>query len=368
MSSGPSTVLLTGDIMTGRGIDQILEHASDPVLYESWARSSARYVELAERQNGPIPRSVRGDYVWGDALEVLRQPGISARIINLETAITVHDTPWPGKGINYRMHPGNTATVLAGKVDCCVLANNHVLDWGRPGLVETVATLERSGLAMAGAGTEAEAAEPSRLMPSTGPATVVVAMGTTSSGIPISWAAQEEVPGVALAHDLGRAPVEGIAAHIESVVRPGDVVIASIHWGPNWGYAIPTEHRRFAHALIAECGVDIVHGHSSHHPLGIEVYRNKPVLYGCGDLINDYEGIPGYEQYRPNLGLVYLVTFDSAASLHRFQLVPFLRRRFRLEQAGAEDRSWLAGRLDDEGQRFGTRVMDEGEMGLRVHW
>jgi poly-gamma-glutamate capsule biosynthesis protein CapA/YwtB (metallophosphatase superfamily) len=73
----------------------------------------------------------------------------------------------------------------------------------------------------------------------------------------------------------------------------GDIVVASIHWGGNWGYRIPSAHIAFAHALIDKSQVDVIHGHSSHHPIGLEVYKGKLVIYGCGDFINDYEGISG---------------------------------------------------------------------------
>ena len=89
--------------------------------------------------------------------------------------------------------------------------------------------------------------------------------------------------------------------------EPGDVVVASIHWGSNWGYDVPATHTDFAHRLI-DAGVDVVHGHSSHHPRPIEVYQGKLILYGCGDLIDDYEGIGGYQKYRDDLRLLYFAT------------------------------------------------------------
>lgn len=66
--------------------------------------------------------------------------------------------------------------------------------------------------------------------------------------------------------------------------------IPALGWG-NWGYGVTRRTREFAHELLDHAGVDLIHGHSSHHPLGIEVYRDKLILYGCGDFINDYEGI-----------------------------------------------------------------------------
>ncbi|TIP99701.1 MAG: CapA family protein, partial [Mesorhizobium sp.] len=84
-------------------------------------------------------------YVWGDALSELDREAPDARIINLETSITTSLSLAP-KGINYKMNPANIGCLAAARIDCCVLANNHVLDWDEPGLVETLDTLRLAGL------------------------------------------------------------------------------------------------------------------------------------------------------------------------------------------------------------------------------
>src|SRR5262249_15530203 len=151
-----------GDVMTGRGIDQILPHPGDPVLYERHVRDARDYVRLAEAVSGPISRPVDLAYVWGDAIEEMRRADV--RIVNLETSVTTSDDPWPGRGIHYRMHPANVGCLTAAGIDCCCLANNHVLDWGHPGLEETLRVLDGAGIARAGAGRDAaEAAWPASL-------------------------------------------------------------------------------------------------------------------------------------------------------------------------------------------------------------
>src|SRR3990170_3412063 len=108
-----ATILLTGDVMIGRGIDQILARPSEPVLYESFVRSAQGYVDLAEARSGPIPRQVPCDYVWGDALGAFGSADL--RIINLETAMTCHEAAEP-KGINYRCHPANIGCLQAAAI------------------------------------------------------------------------------------------------------------------------------------------------------------------------------------------------------------------------------------------------------------
>ncbi len=119
------TLFLSGDVMTGRGIDQILPHSSNPILYESYGKDARHYVELAEQVNGPIDYPVADTYLWGDALKPMKDADV--RIINLETSITYSEN-YIDKGINYRMHPTNTAILTAGKIDLVTLANNHILD------------------------------------------------------------------------------------------------------------------------------------------------------------------------------------------------------------------------------------------------
>jgi poly-gamma-glutamate capsule biosynthesis protein CapA/YwtB (metallophosphatase superfamily) len=269
------TLALCGDVMLGRGIDQILPSPGDPRLYESYMDSALGYVRLAEAAHGAMPRGVSFDYVWGDMLADLEELRPQARIANLETSITTSDTPVP-KGINYRMHPGNAGCLTAAAFDCCVLANNHVLDWDTEGLLETLATLEGAGIRFAGAGRNAaEAAQPATIDIAGNRRVLVFGYGSTSSGIPRNWAATEQRPGVNLLPDLSPATAERIANHVATLRRAGDLVVVSIHWGSNWGYQVPDEHRIFAHALIDCGGCDLLHGHSSHHVRPIEVYRDR---------------------------------------------------------------------------------------------
>lgn len=364
-----TTLFLCGDVMTGRGIDQVLPRPGDPGLHEGYATSARDYVALAEKANGPIPRPVEFAYIWGDALAEWARIAPDLRIVNLETAVTTHSDWQRGKGIHYRMHPANVPCLTAAGIDCCVLANNHVLDWGEAGLAETLETLRRSGLQPVGAGRdEAEAAAPA-VLPAAHGRVLVFSFGVASSGIPPDWAAAAARPGVNLLADLSQPTLRQIATRVNASRRAGDIVVASIHWGGNWGYAIPADHRRFARGLIDQCGVDAVHGHSSHHPLGIEVYRDRPILYGCGDFLNDYEGISGYESFRGDLSLMYFLTIDAAsARLLRLSMIPMQTRRFRLNRASAADTRWLQRVLDRESRPLGGRVEAEQDGSLALHW
>lgn len=356
--------------MCGRGIDQILRHPGHPAIYEPWVHSAEQYVALAEEESGPIPRRVGSRYIWGEALTVLEQAPPDAFVVNLETAVTDRGRPWPHKEIQYRMHPANIDSLSVAGIDVAVLANNHVMDWSVEGFNQTLDALRSADIATAGAGQNAEEAwSPAVVGTPSGARVLVFGAGSVSSGIPSAWAATERGPGVALLPDLSDDTVERLAGMVRSAAGPQDVVVLSLHWGGNWGYAISKDRQRFARRLIDRAGVHVVHGHSSHHPLGIEVHRGRLILYGCGDLLTDYEGIRGHERFRGELGALYFPTIEAGSGvLRRLELVCTKVRRFQLTRPPDEDVRWLATTLDREGKRRGTRVALGLEGRLVVEW
>ena len=363
------TLFLCGDVMTGRGIDQVLPHPNPPHLMESCVTSALQYVELAEQANGPIRKPVDFPYIWGEALAELDRVRPDLRIVNLEAAVTTSEDCQP-KGINYRMHPKNVPCLTAARIDCCLLGNNHVLDWGRAGLRETLSSLENAGIRTVGAGLDIVQAEAPAMLEVPGKSRVLVfSFGDVSSGVPRHWAASTDRPGVNLLPDLSERTATRIARQVKGVKRPGDVAVASIHWGGNWGYEVPARQRAFAYALIDLAGIDIVHGHSSHHPKGIEIYKGKPILYGCGDFLDDYEGIEGYEEFRDDLVLMYFPSIDlENGRLVEFKVTPLQIRNFRLNRPAHKDADWLRNVLDRECRPFGVRVDAAEEGRFALHW
>ena len=298
VADGLMTLFLCGDVMLGRGVDQVLPHPGDPELRERYAGDARAYVRLAERANGPIPRSAGFSWPWGDAL-----------------------------------------------------------DFGRAGLRETLGALASAGLRAVGAGRDAaEARQPAAVPVPAGGRAMVFACGTASSGIPPGWAATATRPGVNVLPGLSDAAADDVIARVQAVRQRGDVVIVSIHWGSNWGYGVGDDQVRFARRLI-DGGVDVIHGHSSHHPRPVEVYRGKLILYGCGDCIDDYEGISGHEEFRDDLRLLYFPSVAAdTGTLDALRMVPMQARRMRLQRANIADGEWLRLVLQRISRRFRTGI------------
>ena len=361
-------LFLCGDVMIGRGIDQVLPHPCDPALHEDYVRSAQDYVDLAEMQNGPIGRAVDPSYIWGAALEEMNRMRPDARIINLETSIT-RSEEYEDKGINYRISSENADCLKAAAIDCCILGNNHVLDWGHRGLIDTLATLEHLHIKTAGAGRNlAQAKVPAILDVTNNGRVLVFSYGLVTSGVPHSWGATTVDPGVNLLASLSEATALQIGEEIAHIRRPGDLIIVSLHWGPNWGYGIPNSQRNFAHTLINQGDVSVIHGHSSHHPKGIEVYHGRLILYGCGDFLNDYEGIRGYEDYRDDLVPMYFVDLEPAGTLGALKIIPLQIRKFQLVRPSEDDICWMQETLDRESRKLGVAIEMQSDGCFAVSW
>ena len=358
-------LFMVGDVMLARGVDMIQEHSCDPKLYEGNGLSAHDYVRLAVMKNGRIPeKSERGcDYVWGDAIQILDEKKPDLRIINLETSITTSDHPWPMKGIHYKMHPKNVDVIQAAKVDCCVLSNNHTADWGFKGLRETLSTLKDANMAYAGAGRNINEAQAPAIFELPGKGHVLVfGVGHVSSGVPDKWKAGREQEGLCML-DI-QSPHKAAMELKEMVTRhraPGDVVVLSVHWGGNWGYDIEDYHQKFAHAAIKEAEIDLIHGHSSHHTKGLEVYKGKLIIYGCGDFLNDYEGITGYERYRGDLALMYFADVEKdTGKLAGLTMVTTETKHLKVNRAKERDIEWMASTMSRECKKLGCNVQRAG--------
>lgn len=347
MSQAVLRLVLGGDLMLGRGIDQVMPRHCSPELQEPLVRDARYYVRAAEQRHGVIAPPFDPARCWGDALPWIRSSGAQLHIVNLETAITTSDQPCSSKCVHYRMHPANVASLQSAGIDACSLANNHVLDWGLNGLSETLRSLRLAGIATAGAGLSSQQAwTPARLPLPGGGGLLLFAWAFSSSGVPPSWAARSNRPGIALFNRIDRGTVQSMCCWINRQRRPGDRVMVSLHWGANWVAEIPSQHRWLAQNLIDRAGVDVVFGHSSHHPLPPELHSGRLILFGSGDLINDYEGLTAHAPWRSDLVCLYRLDLDRASgALARLVIHPYRLRGFQLREAAATERQFLARQL-----------------------
>lgn len=347
--------------MLGRLIDQLfLQHVDEP--------SEARIAESFRRSNAGLthyePRTP-----WGNTLPLLHSADLN--ILNLETSATTHPMKWPDKVFNYRMHPENIAAIQAARINYAGLANNHTLDFCEPGLLETVRTVKKAGIAFAGAGeTREEATRPAILkLPSSDQDQDHEIHIWAASDHPRDWA---RVPNFHFI-DYTQKTRDRLKELITTSTPTAPALkVFSVHWGPNYSWQPAREIRDLAHFLIDSCGVDIIHGHSSHHVQGVERYKGKLIIYGCGDFVDDYALTP---EYRNDISGIWQVTVEETAGrdggrglrLKRLDLYPTKIDRFTAKRLTGDepDSDWVRQRIKTLSTELGTTVeLETGGEGL----
>ena len=390
MHSNTIRLGFVGDVMIGRGIDTILPSSVDSTLHESYMKDANGYVRIAVRENGPLSKAELEDkghrYIWGDVADELESS--DALIINLETTLTQSNDWNRDKGIHYKSHPSNVASLSAIGVKVATLANNHVLDWGEEGLKETISVLDLAGINYSGAGSNVNIAKRPTFFkidvdptsPKGRSVTIAIqAIGFPSAGVPIEWQARKNKCGVNFAEDLSeevaKTAFDAVEKRAAELGKVPDIIIFSLHIGSNWNWGIPLKWRIFAHKLI-DLGADVVVGHSSHHVKGMEVYKNKFISYGLGDFLNDYEGIvgQGYEDFRNDLSALYLPVIDlQTKKLLKVDIIPCKIKHLKVQRAtDSSDIAWLKSTFNREGEGLGTSCEIEntasGHNNLKLIW
>ncbi|RAO69784.1 uncharacterized protein BHQ10_005796 [Talaromyces amestolkiae] len=349
MASKEYALNFTGDVMLGRLIDQLYpNHVPSP--------DDERHIRVFQAQHASLLglRNYTFESPWGTVLPLLATEG-DLNIINLETSVTTHPIPWPDKVFNYRMHPANAMPILeAAKIDFVCLANNHTLDFGTEGLVETIWTLKQHSatpaatpgagkyrVAFAGAGETTQEAFAPAILDLPRQSQVQEQHATMTHGDKPSALSAPTLDSATRTHEVhiyaatdhphvwcdiptfhfvdytpkSREHLKRLiwkhstAPEIRSSESSPALKIFSFHWGPNYTWHPSPEIRQMAHFLLFECGIDIVHGHSSHHVQGIECPApGKVIIYGCGDFVDDYAL---NKEFRNDLGALYRVVVQE---------------------------------------------------------
>jgi poly-gamma-glutamate synthesis protein (capsule biosynthesis protein) len=320
--AGTITLALAGDVMLARVVNDMIQ------------------------ERGPL-------YPWGDLIPLVR--GADLFLINLECVIAESGEPFmPPRVFNFRADPQAMQVLAEGGVDYVTLANNHAMDYQGPALLETMRRLDERGIAHAGAGKDAEDATRFALLEARGIKVGVVAFADHFR----EYAATPAGPGTNVISISTEPPDFSRVEHsIQSARAAGaDLVVFSIHWGPNMRQAPPPEFKAFARAVL-DAGADIFHGHSAHIFQGVEIYKGKPILYDTGDLIDDY-----YVDivYKNDQQFLFLVT-AAAGRVQRVELVPVLISQAQANTAQGAAADPILERMQRLSGAMGTELRREGD-------
>ncbi len=275
------------------------------------------------------------EYPWGDTLPYFRNA--DWRVCNLECVISNRGHELPQKIFHFRTEPKNTSVLMRARIDAVSLANNHMLDYGKEALSDTLQFLEGAGIHYAGAGmNQIEARKP-----------IVTALGELSLGMIAftdnepGWEASGDEAGTYyLPVNLQDPRAKELIDLVKETKNRVDFLIVSAHWGGNWGYTPPPEQARLAKALI-DAGADVIFGHSPHVFRGIEVHHGRPILYSAGDFIDDY-AVDDIE--RNDYSFLFILELEGAVP-SRLQLIPTIISNFQARVANSAEAEKIAGKM-----------------------
>lgn len=289
-------------------------------------------------------------YPWGDLLPRLKNADLT--LVNLETTLTTSTKRVP-KVFNYKANPDRVQSLVEAGVDVANLANNHMLDFAEDGLLETIATLDKAGIAHVGAGVNREAAQKPVILKKKG---ITIGIIGITDNEP-TWEAREDQPGT---NYVKVGDLEKMRKQISALKKKVDVLILSIHWGPNMREVPTKAFKDFAHHVM-DLGVDIFHGHSAHIFQGIEIYNNKLILYDTGDFVDDYAVDP---MLRNDRSFLYLVELKKDG-VKNVQLLPVRIGYMQVNKASREDYRATIERIKRLSEPFGTKI-EETDQGVFV--
>ena len=230
-------------------------------------------------------------------------------IANLESPITGRGTPVEDKPYIFRIQPDDAVCLKDLKIDAVSLSNNHLMDYGVEGMKDTMAALSRLNIGYTGGGADLAAARRPAILSYRDTSIVILSYCNRP---PSDYYATETGPGIA------PLDVQMIKDDIAAYKLDNNIVVISLHWGIEQTHVPQKDQVRTAH-LIIDAGADAVIGHHPHWPQGIEIYRDRPIVYSLGNFINGY--INPIERDNIAVGLYF-----SGSRLERIRVVPLAGR------------------------------------------
>lgn len=284
-------IALMGDVMIGRGVDNAIEQ-------------------------------VGYDYPFAPLEPLLRNTDLN--IINLETTLTTSSSA-VAKVFNFKASPDRVEILRRAHITIANIANNHILDFDKQGMFDTIQTLDNAGICHTGAGNNAKAAQAACIFVRDNVRIGVI--GATDNEP--TWAATATSAGT---NYFNVQHPEPLINQIKKLRKTVDIIIVSLHWGPNMREYPDASYIACAHALI-DAGADIIHGHSAHVIQGFQWYQQKLILYDTGDFVDDYAIDPAL---RNDLSCLFIVSIEKNR-IEQLQLIPTVIKDMQVHRAtGAE--------------------------------
>lgn len=264
-------------------------------------------VSRMEANGGDYPYALITQFITGDI-----------GLANLEGAMTDRGEPWR-KGYTFRTPPRFTPGLANAGFDVVSLANNHSMDYGQVGLLDTISALDAAGVEYIGAGADDTRAHAPVVVEANGLRVAFLGyVATPDEGARFSiseWAAGPDAPGVAYASNAA------IAAGVAAAREMADFVIVVVHAGTEYQNAPDAEQQRIAAAAMA-AGADAYIGAHAHVVQPVEHRDGQLIAWGLGNFIFDLDDVDLANIPVPRVSLVLNITLTKDAGVTSWEAVP----------------------------------------------
>ena len=244
--------------------DFTLCFAGDVNFAENWA--TTRYLNTCA--NGIY------DCISPELVETMQRADIFW--LNNEFTYSRRGAPLSGKAYTFRADPTRAENLKLLGVDIVGLANNHVYDYGKDALLDTLTTLEAAGIPYVGAGRDLQRAA-SPVYMKAGGKTIAFAAASRAEKNKMTPQATESEPGILRCYDTQR-----FVAEIAEADAKADIVVALPHWGTEYSTVLEPVQKETAREYI-DAGADVIIGAHTHCLQGFEYYAGVPIVYSLGN-------------------------------------------------------------------------------------
>lgn len=198
-------------------------------------------------------------------------------MVNQEFPFTNRGTAAADKQFTFRLPPEKVSMMQEMGIDIVTIANNHILDFGEVGLLDSCQVLDEAGIPYVGGGENFSRAKQLETLEVGG--MTIGFLGTSRVYMDVSWAAGNSHPGVFSTYD----PTLAIAA-IEKAKEQCDYLVVYVHWGVE-KETTPKEYQRTMGRQYIDAGADLVVGSHPHVLQDIEYYNGKPIVHSLGNFV-----------------------------------------------------------------------------------
>ncbi|BCG58460.1 capsular polysaccharide biosynthesis protein [Paenibacillus sp. URB8-2] len=214
------------------------------------------------------------NYPFVKVAPVLKKADVA--FANLETPVSTKGEA-ANKTFVFRSKPGTLAGLQYAGIDGVTVANNHILDYGQAGMLDTLSYLDKYGIGRTGAGRNTE--EAFRPYTKTVNGRKIAILGVSRVLSDSSWYAGKNKPGAASAYTP-----EPLLGKIKQSAQNNDFTVVYIHWNQEFK-DYPEKYARTLAKQMIDSGADLIIGAHSHCLMGIEYYKHKPIYYSLGNFV-----------------------------------------------------------------------------------